>query len=510
SADNRNLLPLSLTGFLRSTPFPLPLPHQPKQIPTYITRSRVGRSRAARLLAPQFVSLRKREMLQKFALAFKTKTIEFFAEDEEVEEEEEEAVDLAADPGPEEVITGQRVVVLKPDPAPRTDPQTLAAATLAAVSSFQAAYLHLQTAHSPFLPDALRSADRAAVSNLRRLSLLRRSYLCPGPNPPLPLSSHLEAQVQENQNLLRGFEAVVDRLQSDIDRKDAEAAALEKALADLDAVGARLADRLERACMPPEEKVEALLTVGVFDSVLRDTCRLTHRFARILVDLMKMAGWDLGAAANCIVPDVNYAKPGHCRYAILSYICLGIFERFDSYDLCDDGSRVELDDIDVTIRRNDSLQQFVEHSALDPIELMRDFPSCDFADFCQNKYAKLIHPGIESSLLRNLATAESSLGSLRQTSPLYEPFVSMASSVWMLHKLAWAYDPVVQIFQVAPGAQFSMVFMENIVRKVDKMCMDHGRASSRPKVGFTVVPGFCVGKTVIQSRVYMDGPKQAL
>ncbi|XP_064989130.1 protein GRAVITROPIC IN THE LIGHT 1-like [Musa acuminata AAA Group] len=448
-------------------------------------------------------------MLQKFALAFKTKTIEFFAEEEEEEEEEEaEAVDLATDPGREVVITGQRVVVLKPDPAPRTDPQTLAAAALAAVSSFQAAYLHLQTAHSPFLPDALRSADRAAVSHLRRLSVLRRSYLFPGDNPPFPLSSHLEAQVQENQSLLRGFETVVDRLQSDIDRKDAEAAALEMALADLDAVGARLADRLERACMPPEEKVEALLTVGVFDSVLRDTCRLTHRFARILVDLMKMAGWDLGAAANCIFPDVNYAKPGHCRYAILSYICLGIFEGFDSYDLCDDASRVELDDIDVTIRRNDSLQQFVEHSALDPIELMRDFPSCDFANFCQKKYAKLIHPGVESSLLRNLATAESSLGSLRQTSPLYEPFVSMASSVWMLHKLAWAYDPVVEIFQVARGTQFSMVFMENIVRKVDKMRIDHRRAS-RPKVGFTVVPGFHVGKTVIQSKVYVDGSNQA-
>ncbi|CAL9782625.1 unnamed protein product [Musa acuminata subsp. burmannicoides] len=441
-------------------------------------------------------------MLQKFALAVKTKTIEFFAEEDE-EEEEERAVgvdDPDACPAPEEVITGQRVVVLRPDPAPRPDPETLTAAALAALSSFQAAYLHLQTAHSPFLSDAVLSADRAAVSHLRRLSEVKRLYLSTGPGPSpvptsaLPLSFLLEAQVQDNQDLLRTFEALVDRLQSDIDRKDAEAAALEKALADLDGAGVRLAHRLERACMPAEERVESLLTIGVFDSVLRDTCRVTHRFARVLIDLMNLSGWNSGVAANCIYPDVNFTKPGHCRYAILSYICLGMFGGFDSYDFCDDGDGVDMDEIDVSIRRTDSLQQFIEHSALDPLELMRDFPTSDFVKFCKKKYAKLIHPGIESSLLRNSSTGESLLGSLTPSSPLYESFASMASSIWMLHKLAWAYNPVVKIFQVAPGTEFSMVFMETIVPKVDKLHMDSG-SSSRPKVGFTVVPGFHVGKT---------------
>ncbi|KAG6481693.1 protein GRAVITROPIC IN THE LIGHT 1-like [Zingiber officinale] len=449
-------------------------------------------------------------MLQKFALAFKSKTIEFFAEDEEAEEDEEAAAAVAAaDPESEEIITGQRVVVLKPDPAPCPGPQALVAAALTTFSSFHDAYLLLQTAQSPFLPDDLRTADRAAVSHLRRLLELRRTYLELGSTPFVPLSSHLEAQVQENQDLLRAFEALVNRLQSDIDGKDAETGVLEKTLAELNANCARLAHRLERACMPAEDKVEALLTVGVFDSVLRDTCRVTHRFARIWVDSMKISGWDLRAAANCIYPDVNYAKPRHFRYALLSYICLGMFGGFDSYDFCEDGTGVELRDIDVTIRRNDSLQQFIDHSALDPMETMRDFPGCDFANFCQKKYAKLIHSGIESSLLRNLTKKDLSLGLLSQSSPLYEPFVTMASSMWTLHKLAWAYDPVVEIFQLARGTEFSMVFMESIIRKVNMMCVD-GQRTTRPKVGFTVVPGFRVGKTVIQSRVYLDGTKHIL
>jgi hypothetical protein len=52
-------------------------------------------------------------MLHKFALAFKTKTIEFFAE----EKEDEDVNRFARSPLPsaDGVLAGQRVVVLKPD-----------------------------------------------------------------------------------------------------------------------------------------------------------------------------------------------------------------------------------------------------------------------------------------------------------------------------------------------------------------------------------------------------------
>jgi hypothetical protein len=33
-----------------------------------------------------------------------------------------------------------------------------------------------------------------------------------------------------------------------------------------------------------------------------------------------------------------------------------------------------------------------------------------------------------------------------------------------LHRLAWAYDPAVGIFQVSQGIEFSTVYVENIVR----------------------------------------------
>ncbi|KAG1354493.1 putative protein GRAVITROPIC IN THE LIGHT 1 [Cocos nucifera] len=348
-------------------------------------------------------------MLQKFALAFKTKTIEFFAEDEKEEDEEDKASISAAidlDPAPEEIITGQRVVVLKPDPLPpprKPEPETLILALFATLSSFRAAYLHLQTAHSPLLPDALRSADRATVSHLRRLSDLKDSYsqnTNPGPRPVFPFSSHLQAQVQENQHLLRTFDAVVNRLQSDIDRKDAEAAALKRSLRDIEAVNSKLVKRLDRACAPPDGKVEALLSIGVFDSVLKDTCRVVHRFTRCLVDLMKRSGWSVDLAANSIYPNVDYAKAGHCPYAILSYICLGMFGGFDYQGFSREGSDgIGLDGIDVNTRRMNSLAQFIEHSAVDPLELISGSSSCDFSEFLDLQGFSFSHHHIENSLL---------------------------------------------------------------------------------------------------------------
>ncbi|CAI0383266.1 unnamed protein product [Linum tenue] len=115
------------------------------------------------------------------------------------------------------------------------------------------------------------------------------------------------------------------------------------------------------------------------------------------------------------------------------------------------------------------------------MELLRSNPTSEFSRFCEKKYQELIHPAMESSLFCNLD--------------------QKASSVWTLHKLAFSFDPIVEIFQVERGVDFSMVFMEDVTRKFTLP------AKARAKVGFTVFPGFKVGRTVIQSQVYLNGLK---
>ncbi|XP_022757039.1 protein GRAVITROPIC IN THE LIGHT 1-like [Durio zibethinus] len=454
------------------------------------------------------------EMLQKFALAFKTKTFEFFADEDNNNNHPSDSEGFSLLDSTEDFITDQKVVVIKPDPPPyssslinnsfqnRTiDTQmadSLISSVFAAVSSFEDSYLQLQTSHVPFVEESLKAADRALVTHLQRLSDLKRFYREFQKNPNfeagLSLGSCLEAQVQENQSKLRTLETISNRLQEEIDEKDNGVSSLRKKLAEIQWANTKLSQKLSdnwnSAC-------HVLLTVRVFYSILHDACRATHKFSKILIGLMRKAGWDLDLVANSVYPNIDYAKKGHNRFAFLSYVCLGMFQGFDfegfglseNERLCNGNNATS------------SLKQLVEHVSSNPMELLSRNQNCEYSRFCEKKYQELIHPTMESSIFSNLEKNEVVLNSWRSLSIFYESFVSMASSIWTLHKLAFSFDPVVEIFQVERGVDFSLVYMADIVRR----CNFPGQ--TRVKVGFTVVPGFKIGRTVIQSQVYLSGLK---
>ncbi|MBA0795410.1 hypothetical protein Gohar_006274 [Gossypium harknessii] len=142
-----------------------------------------------------------------------------------------------------------------------------------------------------------------------------------------------------------------------------------------------------------------------------------------------------------------------------------------------------------------SLKQLLEHILSNPMELLSRNQSCEFSRFCEKKYQDLIHPTMESSIFSNLDRNEAVLNSWRSLSEFYESFVCMASSIWTLHKLAFSFEPVVEIFQVERGLDFSMVYMEDVSKR------DNLPGETKVKVGFTVVPGFKIGRTVIQSQI---------
>ncbi|KAH7519609.1 hypothetical protein FEM48_Zijuj08G0055100 [Ziziphus jujuba var. spinosa] len=479
------------------------------------------------------------EMFQKFALAFKAKTFEFFA-DEGVEDADGFSLLDSA----EEVITDQKVVVIKPDSAYNFSPppqptvvkpnsgetqfgkqeglgktkslshtqispintqlsQTLISSIFATVSSFEASYLQLQTAHVPFVEESIKAADRALVSHLQRLSELKRFFIdaCRNPEvePGLPTGSCLEAQVQENQSKLRTLGTVSNRLQAEIDQKDNEVLALRKKLGEVQKSNLKLSKRLSDNLNAP---CEVLLSVRVFDSVLHDVCRLTNRFTKILIELMRKAAWDLDLAADLVHPNIDYAKKAHNRYAFLSYVCLEMFRGFDSNGFGVDGNgSLSNGHASESDKKSTSLKQLLEHVSSNPMELLSRDRNCEFSKFCESKYQEIIHPSMESSIFSNLDGKEAVLNSWRSLSVFYESFVNMASSIWTLHKLAFSFDPVVDVFQVERGVDFSMVYMEDVTRRFLLPC------KSRAKVGFTVVPGFKIGRTIIQSQVYLTGLK---
>ncbi|KAF5732933.1 hypothetical protein HS088_TW17G00466 [Tripterygium wilfordii] len=467
------------------------------------------------------------EMFQKFALSFKTKAFEFFADEDGINNEETDGFTLLD--SAEDFIPDQKVIILKPDrpihqnqDSPESnsrfssssfnsgighaDTQTthaLISSVFAAVSSFEASYLQMQTAHVPFNEEGIKVADRALVSNLQRLSDLKQFYreICRNPEfgAELPIGSHLETQVQENQSKLRILGTVSNRLQEEIDKKDNDVLALRRKLGEIQKFNSKLSKRLSGNLN--SSSCEVLCSLKVFDSVLHDVCKASHKFTKVLIDLMRKAGWDLDLASNSIHSGVEFARKGNRKYAFLSYVCLRMFRGFDleGFGSGDEYQEFCNGHISDSVNTNSSLKQLLEHVSSNPMELLSSHPTCGFSKFCERKYQELIHPTMESSIFSNLDHNEVVLDSWRSLSIFYELFVNMASSIWILHKLAFLFDPVVEIFQMERGVDFSMVYMEDVTRK----CALSDK--TRAKVGFTVVPGFKIGRTVIQSQVYFCG-----
>lgn len=463
------------------------------------------------------------DMFQKFALAFKTKTYELFAEEEDYAAiaagDSDCDVTLLLDSA-EEFLPDQKVVVIKPDSSsgPGNSDADLIRALIpslfATLSSFEASYLQFQAAHVPEIDEsALEQADKSIISILRKLTEMKNLYKearRKGPGSSggfdFPVGSFWEFQVQENQSKLRVLETIVNTLQSQIDVKDDEAIDLRRKLDRIRAANGALMRKLGLKEGNPKLGLEVMLTIRVFEAMLRDSVKSMRCFVKLLIDLMRRAGWDLEEAANSVYAGMNYSKKGHFRYAFLSYVCLGMFQNFDKHDfglcnsetICNGNGTKQIENRVIDEEKNRSyLMQLVEHVATNPMEMLSKNPKCEFSQFCGRKYEELIHPTMESSIFSNLDRKDKVLDSWKSLSVFYDSFVRAASSIWLLHKLAYSFKPVVEIFQVERGVEFSMVYMEDILGR----CSLPGKA--RPRAGFTVVPGFKVGRTVIQSQVYL-------
>ncbi|CBI38892.3 unnamed protein product, partial [Vitis vinifera] len=179
------------------------------------------------------------------------------------------------------------------------------------------------------------------------------------------------------------------------------------------------------------------LTPDLFISVVEAAFKAIHDFSKPLINMMKAAGWDLDAAANSIEPNVVYAKRAHKKYAFESHICQRMFSGF-------------------------------QHESF----------------------------SIKSdNLTRNYV-----MGGGHPRTPFYQAFLKLAKSIWLLHRLAYSFDPNVKVFQVKRGSEFSEVYMESVVKN---LVMDE--SDEKPKVGLMVMPGFWIGGSVIQCRVYLSG-----
>lgn len=373
------------------------------------------------------------------------------------------------------------------------------AKVFAALSSVKAAYAQLQDAQSPYDADGIQSADQIVVSELKNLSEFKQSYLKNHIDDASPGTTILLAEIQEQKNLSKTYEITGKKLTNQSRLKDSEIVFLKEKLGEAERENKLIERRLNSS--GPLSRHENLhvskLAPSDFVSTLKHTMKSIRSLVKFMITEMEYANWDLDAAAESIQPGVAYWNTTDRCYAFESFVCREMFEGFSHPDFSVPGDHRDLP-------RKAKLQKlffdrFMELKYLKAREYITWKPKSAFAKFCWFKYLKLVHPKMESSLFGNLNQRSLVTAGKFPETTFFETFAEAAKRVWLLHCLAFSLDPDgVSIFQVRNGSRFSEVFMESIN---DEAFLS---PESSREAAFTVVPGFKLGKTVVQCQVYLS------
>lgn len=376
------------------------------------------------------------------------------------------------------------------------------------ISSLKSAYIQLQAAHTPYDPDKIQAADRLVISELKKLSELKHFYRENNPKPVCasPQDSRLAAEIQEQQSLLKTYEVMVKKFQSEIHNKDSEILQLQQQIEEANQKRSKLEKNLKlRGLSTKESEVSGDengifpvdLTPDLFTAAVEAASKAIHDFSKPLINMMKAAGWDLDAAAESIESNVVYAKRAHKKFAFESHICQRMFSGFQQETFS-----IKMDNL--AINKDSFFHQFLALREMDPLDVLSQSPDSIFGKFCRSKYLAVVHPKMEASFFGNLDQRNYVMGGGHPRTPFYQAFLKLAKAIWLLHRLAFSFEPNVKVFRVQSGNEFSEVYMDSVVKN---LIMDEN--DQKPKVGLMVMPGFWIGGSVIQSRVYLSGVKVA-
>lgn len=369
----------------------------------------------------------------------------------------------------------------------------------ATISSVKATYAQMQHCEFPYDEDGIWAADKSIISEFRSLTELKQSFLKKHIDDSSPETTLLSAEILEQKNLIKTYEISAKKLDSQNKLKESEIIFLKEKLEDLRRENKSIEKRLNSSgslsSMSSHENLSlGSLTATNFISYVKQATRSIRSLVKFMISEMESANWDLDAAADSIHPDIVYWDATHICYAFESFVCREMFDGFNLPEFRDSSKSMAQNEK----RRQFFFDKFMELKSLKAREYIAWKPTSMFAEFCRAKYLKLVHPKMESSLFGNLNQRNLINARKFPETAFFDSFLDVAKRVWLLHCLAFSFGhEEATVFQVAKGSRFSEVFMESVN---EEAFLTHG---STPAVGFMVVPGFMVGKTVIQCQVYL-------
>ncbi|WOG92886.1 hypothetical protein DCAR_0312163 [Daucus carota subsp. sativus] len=365
----------------------------------------------------------------------------------------------------------------------------------ASVSAIKSAYAQMQFAESPYDGEGIESADEIVVAELKILSEQKQCYLKNHLDDPSPETTQVLAEIKEQKSLLKTFEIMGKKLDSELKLKHSELVFLREKLRQADKENKVIEKRLNMSGSSSTHDNLCLNTLSPahFIRALAKTVRSTRRYVRLIINEMESVGWDLDVAADSIEPGVVYPSASHKCFTFESYVCRQMFDGFNHPFFSNSHK---------SLPENQGQQEFFSRyvglKSQKPKEYLVSKPKSAFAKFCRKKYLRLVHPKMEESLFGNLDQRNLLVSGSQPETDFYAMFCEMAKQVWQLHCLAFSFQPEASIFQVSKTSRFSEVYMDCVN---EEAFLSSG---ANPRVAFTVVPGFKIGKTIIQSQVYLS------
>lgn len=373
--------------------------------------------------------------------------------------------------------------------------EALIAKLFANVSAVKASYAQLQYAQAPYDPDGIQVSDKSIISELKTLSELKQCFLKKQYDSS-PERAILSAEIQEQKCLLKTFEIMGKKLESQLKLKDSEVIFLKEKLEEVNKQNKSLEKRMNQSGQL--SMLENLHISGLspshFITFLQYTVKSVQSFVRSMIDEMKSAEWNIEAAASSIESDLVYWKADDKCFTFQSFVSREMFNNFQHPFFSSQNDSLS----DKKARRQGFYDRFLELKSTKVKEYLAMKPRSSFAKFCRIKYLGLVHPKMETAFFGNLNIRNKVSSCEFPDSSFFTSFAEMAKRVWLLHCLSFAMEPEASIFQINKGCRFSDVYMESVA---DEAFVS---LESEPRVAFTVVPGFRIGKTIIQCQVYLS------
>ncbi|KAI3884699.1 hypothetical protein MKX03_016147 [Papaver bracteatum] len=369
--------------------------------------------------------------------------------------------------------------------------EALLSKLFASISSIKASYAQIQISESPYDPDGIQSGDELVINELKNLSELKQSYLKKVIDSS-PQVTMLLAEIQEQQSLLKTYDIMSKKYESQLKLQDSEITFLREKLEESDELNRSIEQRLN-----PKGPLSVLdnlhfdnLNPTHFITVLRHTVKSVRNFTKLMREEMVTSGWDIDAAANSIQPGSVYLKSNHKCLAFESFVCRIMFDGFQYPNF----ALVKESLAEQKQQNLQFFQTFMDFKEQSPQEILR--LNSMFRKFLRVKYFDVVHPKMEFSFFGDMNQRNLINSGRYPETKFFTKFLEMAKMIWLLHCLGFSFNPQASIFQIREGCRFSEVFMESA--NFDESHLGN------PRVSFTVVPGFKIGKTVIQCQVYLS------